>query len=159
MCEILEDDSCQIPDAVAAQQRPGVPSSSSGGPLPPMLLDLQRFIFICRACLRLVLAYVEEVYPSRLKFQKQMTSESQKLAECIYDVRTLLQQILTDSLPMLNQRHQRGRVQQQANGRSKAVVLKEMAEVILEDAHATFVSCFHAFYPTGYVDLSKLCTT
>ena len=31
-----------------------------------MMLELQRFVFICRACLRLTVNYVEEVYPSKL---------------------------------------------------------------------------------------------
>ena len=32
-----------------------------------------------------------------------------------------------------------------------------MAGLILADAHRSFVSCFHAFYPTGYLKWSCLC--
>ena len=33
-----------------------------------------------------------------------------------------------------------------------------MAESLLKDAHLTFVSCFHAFYPTGGLKWVSLCS-
>ena len=32
----------------------------------PEVLDLQRLVYICRACLRLVVTFTEEVYPNRI---------------------------------------------------------------------------------------------
>ena len=32
----------------------------------PAVLDLQRLVYICRACLRLIVTFTEEVYPGRI---------------------------------------------------------------------------------------------
>jgi len=32
----------------------------------PEVLDLQRLVYICRACLRLLVTFTEEVYPSKV---------------------------------------------------------------------------------------------
>ena len=129
LCEIMEDDG----------------DDSNGA----MMLDLQRLIFICRACLRLTVAYTEEVYPCRVlpNQTKATVTETQKLAECIFDVRTLLQQILTDSLPIFFK----------SPDSSKVKSCQSMANVIWEDTHRTFVACFHAFYPTGYLKWACVC--
>ena len=87
----------------------------------------------CRASLRLVVAYIEEVYPSRVmptggvapstqssptldgappppavttpsQTVKSAVTETPKLAECVFEVRSLLQQILTDTMPELARR-------------------------------------------------------
>ena len=208
-----------------------------------MMLELQRFVFICRACLRLTVNYVEEVYPSKLmpsvaaaaaaaaaaavssptsnsqhtspttpgqedltrfatfhifvaslyaipdtwadisqlikvsiksliKFGKPEFNhskngvgsksssslvvtaapvpESPKLAECIFDVRSLLQQILSDaSVPELSRSVGSSKV-------SKAP-FASLAEAIWEDAHRAFVACFHAFYPSGQLKWNVVC--
>ena len=128
----------------------------------PAILNLERLIFICRACLRLCVVYTEEVYPSRFLPSRVLSNgnndsfklpvpETPKLAECIYDIRTLLQQILTDSLPLLTK-------QDPVLSLSKS--LKEcqsLADMIWLDAHDTFVACFHAFYPTGYLKWACVC--
>ena len=105
----------------------------------PAVLDLQRLVFICRACLRLVITYTEEVYPGRISASKPVP-ETQKLAECVFDVRTLLQQILTDPIPA-----------------GLGVSCQKMVRVVLSDAHRAYVGCFHAFYPTGYLKWACLC--
>ena len=52
---------------------------------------------------RLTVTYTEIVYPARILPNQtaKPVPETQKLAECIYDCRTLLQQILTDGLTVL----------------------------------------------------------
>ena len=76
--------------------------------------------------------------------------ESPKLAECIFDVRSLLQQILSDaSVPELAKTVGSSKV-------SKAP-FASLAEAIWEDAHRAFVSCFHAFYPSGQLKWNVVC--
>ena len=136
----------------------GIPSIDSQS---PVILNLERLIYIYRACLRLCITYTEEVYPSRI-LQTRISSsgsdsfklpvpETPKLAECIYDIRTLLQQILTDALPVLST---------QAGATIPSQHLKSchsMADMIWLDAHDAFVACFHAFYPTGYLKWACVC--
>ena len=63
------------------------------------LMDLQRLVFICKASLRLMVSYIEDIYPSPSssadKEATQGTSvktvpETQRLAECVYEVRQLI---------------------------------------------------------------------
>lgn len=126
----------------------------------PAVLNLERLIFICRACLRLCITYVEEVYPSRILPHRISSSssdsfklpvpETQKLAECVYDIRTLLQQILTDPISPLT-KHSLSSTSKYLNA------CQSMADIICLDAHDTFVACFHAFYPTGYLKWACVC--
>jgi hypothetical protein len=74
------------------------------------------------------------------KFDAIPVPETQKLAECVFDVRTLLQQILTDPVPS------------GLNGSCQ-----KMVRTVLSDAHRAYVACFHAFYPTGYLKWACLC--
>ena len=68
----------------------------------PVICDLQRLIYVCRACLRLIVIYTIEVYPAHISPNgSKPIQETSKLAECIYDSRTLFQQILTDGLSVL----------------------------------------------------------
>ena len=136
----------------------GIPSTNSQS---PVILNLERLIFICRACLRLCITYTEEVYPSRILPTRISSSgsdsfklpvpETPKLAECIYDIRTLLQQILTDSLPSLSTPAGATMLSQHLKS------CQSMADMIWLDAHDTFVACFHAFYPTGYLKWACVC--
>ena len=117
-----------------------------------VILDLERLCFICRSCLRLMVIYTLEVYPAKISpNQARPIPETQKLAEAIFDCRTLLQQILKDPLKALNAippttSHQEG-----------VVSCRQMTAHILADAHKAFVSCFHAYYPSGYLKWSCLC--
>jgi E3 ubiquitin-protein ligase MYCBP2 len=122
-------------------QDDGGPGSDDDERRRPAVLDLQRLVYICRACLRLIVTFTEEVYPGRIApGSSKPVQETQKLAECVFDVRTLLQQILTDPVPS-------------GIGGS----CQKMVRVVLADAHRTYVSCFHAFYPTGYLKWACLC--
>jgi E3 ubiquitin-protein ligase MYCBP2 len=116
-------------------------------------LDLDRLMFICRASLRLIVTYTHEVYPVRVvPGQSKPVSENQLIAEAVYDTRTMLQTMLKDPLSVLEKATLRLP--------TKPPQLKSsqrMAGLLLADAHRTFVSCFHAFYPTGYLKWSCLC--
>ena len=124
------------------------------------LMDLQRLVFICKACLRLMISYIEDIYPSPSSSADKDTSsanvktvsETQRLAECVYEVRSQLVSMLADPLPALTSIRKFG---QPANSKHEAL---EMAESLMKDAHLTFVSCFHAFYPTGPLKWVALCS-
>jgi len=123
------------------------------------LMDLQRLVFICKASLRLLVSYIEDIYPSPTgTSDKESNSptvkpvaETQRLAECVCEVRTQLVSMLSDPLPVLGSVRKFG---QPANLRHQAL---EMADSLLQDAHVTYVSCFHAFYPTGPLKWVCLC--
>ena len=68
-------------------------------------------------------------------------------------MRTQLVSMLADPLPALASIRKFGG--QPANSRHEAL---EMAESLMKDAHLTFVSCFHAFYPTGPLKWVALCS-
>ena len=111
-------------------------------------LDLERLAFICRACMRLAVTYTLEVYPARIQTgQPPPVPETQKLAEAVGDMKALLQKILKDPLPARTVMAESPQLQS----------CQELASALLVDAHRTFVSCFHAFYPTGYLKWACLC--
>ena len=123
------------------------------------LMDLQRLVFICKACLRLIVSYIEDIYPSpssnadkELSSSLKTVPETQRLAECVHEVRAQLVSMLSDPLPALTSIRKYG---QPANLKHQAL---DMAESLLKDAHLTFVSCFHAFYPTGGLKWVCLCS-
>ena len=123
------------------------------------LMDLQRLVFICKANLRLIVSYIEDIYPSPssntdkdLSPSLKSVPETQRLAECVYEVRSQLVSMLADCLPALTSIRNIG---QPANLKHGAL---EMAESLMKDAHGTFVSCFHAFYPTGPLKWVALCS-
>ena len=62
-------------------------------------------IILCRACLRLLVSYIEHIYPSPTPTNAvegevgpavKHVVETQRLAECVYEVRTLLVTMLRD---------------------------------------------------------------
>lgn len=60
--------------------------------------------------------------------------------------------MLSDPLPNESKMKKGG---QPVNLRHKA---HSIAEQLVKDAHKTFVSCFHAFYPTGPLKWVSLCS-
>lgn len=110
-------------------------------------LELERLVYICRASLRLINTYTNEIYPSQIN--KKIPLENVHLAESVGDVRTLLKQILSDNLPIL--------LNKKANKTKNFAPNIFMMNGILEECHQTFVACFHAFYPTAYLRWNCLC--
>ncbi|CAL4105683.1 unnamed protein product, partial [Meganyctiphanes norvegica] len=126
--------------------------SGSSGPSPAVaMLDLQRLVYICSACLRLLRIYINEVYPNSVHSTKTKT-ERGCLAESVADVRGLLRQMLSDPIPA-PQTSRKGKIKN-----SKEVsLLTHMVVSVLDECHKTFVCCFHAFYPTGQLKWNCLC--
>lgn len=110
------------------------------------VLDLERLVFISRASLRLLRTYTNELYPNE-NTSKKLPAETSQLATCIGDVRSLLRQILSDTLPKRAGKSRK---------RDTGTYMKMISEILLE-AHQTFVACFHAFYPTASLRWSSLC--
>ena len=122
------------------------------------LMDLQRLVFVCRASLRLLVSYIEDIYPSPPSNREKEgghtvkpVAETQRLAECVFEVRGQLVSMLSDPLPVLASVRC-----QPANLRRHQAL--EMADSLLQDAHLTYVSCFQAFYPTGALKWVCLCS-
>ncbi|KAK4298747.1 hypothetical protein Pmani_028926 [Petrolisthes manimaculis] len=124
--------------------------SSAGSPTVAML-DLQRLVYICSACLRLLRIYINEVYPNSVKSVRS-NGEKGCLAESVADVRGLLRQMLSDPVPALHS-SRKGKMR---NGRDLGPLIR-MVGAVMEECHKTFVSCFHAFYPTGQLKWACLC--
>ena len=119
------------------------------------MLDLHRLVYICRACLRLLHLYVNQLYPNTLHSNRNTNNVGEKssLVESISDVRGLLRQMLSDPLPnsYQPQRRSKHRYKSDRNPLTRLIVS------VLEECHRTFVLCFHAFYPTGALKWACLC--
>ncbi|GIY69151.1 hypothetical protein CEXT_121812 [Caerostris extrusa] len=70
----------------------------SAMPAVAALIDLERLEYICTSCLHLLKIYINEIYPNG-PITRKTSTEIPKLAECVADVRALLQHILSDRLP------------------------------------------------------------
>ncbi|KAK9309341.1 hypothetical protein QLX08_000965 [Tetragonisca angustula] len=114
------------------------------------LFEVERLIYISRASLRLLRIYTNEIYPNQVG--KKTPAESVRLAECIGEVRALLHQILSDTVPLNTKSKGKTRPTKSPN-----VVNSKMTNSILDECHITFVSCYHAFYPTAYLKWTCLC--
>jgi len=60
------------------------------------LADLENLVFVCRACLRLLRTYTNEIYPNE---PRKVLTESGQLSSSVGDVRSLLRLILSDAIP------------------------------------------------------------
>ncbi|KAH1008686.1 hypothetical protein HUJ05_009221, partial [Dendroctonus ponderosae] len=109
-------------------------------------LELERLVYISTSSLRLLCTYTNEIYPRQVTRKSPL--ENVHLAKCIGDVRSLLKQILSDNVPL--------QMQSKKSCKSKPYNLSLMNQ-ILHECHNTFVSCFHAFYPTAYLKWTCLC--
>ncbi|CAL1686165.1 unnamed protein product [Lasius platythorax] len=115
------------------------------------LLEMERLVYISKASLRLLRTYTNEIYPNHVV--KKSPPESVRLAECIGEVRALLRQILSDSLPIALKSKGKTR----SNKNSSSTLGNKMTTSILDECHKTFVACYHAFYPTAYLKWTCLC--
>ncbi|XP_070552183.1 E3 ubiquitin-protein ligase MYCBP2-like isoform X2 [Ptychodera flava] len=124
--------------------------SLKGINLAAALLDLQRLVYISAACLRLLKTYICKVYPNTATTRKT-TSETETLAECVGKTRLLLCKILSEkcATPIA--------VRKELIGRKEELNYPDLMDVIMKECHHTFVSCFHAFYPTNQLKWMCLC--
>ncbi|XP_066580931.1 E3 ubiquitin-protein ligase MYCBP2 [Prorops nasuta] len=112
------------------------------------VLEMERLVYISKASLRLLRIYTNEIYPSQAC--KRTPSESVRLAECVGEVRALLRQILSDTVLVSTKTKEKGRF-------NKSTLSNKLTNGILDECHKTFVSCYHAFYPTAYLKWTFLC--
>ncbi|XP_065845558.1 E3 ubiquitin-protein ligase MYCBP2-like isoform X3 [Oscarella lobularis] len=115
--------------------------SAPSSKLKTMRDNVDRYVFIAIASLRLLRSFVEEVYP-RFGPSRSSLAESEDLAVAVLEMRTFLSTLLketdeTSSLP---------------DHVAETVALKER---VINECHRVFLLCFHAFYPTG--QLKWLC--
>ncbi|XP_062580615.1 E3 ubiquitin-protein ligase MYCBP2-like [Saccostrea cucullata] len=121
-----------------------------GDNLAAALADIQRLVYITRACLRLIKTYVTQIYPNGASSQKAVT-ETVKLAECIGDTQDLLKTILADEVKAAS------KVKMFLTEPGKREEFLPLKEEILKECHQTFCACFHAFFPTGNLKWHCLC--
>lgn len=121
-----------------------------GNNLGAALADIQRLVYITRACLRLIKTYVTQIYPNGASSQKAVT-ETMKLAECIGNTQDLLKTILADEVKAASN------VKMFLTEPGKREEFLPLKEEILKECHQTFCACFHAFFPTGNLKWHCLC--
>lgn len=81
---------------------------------------------------------------------KKPIAETSKLAECIGETQDLLRKILAEEV-----RPSKVRIfLSEPPGQAESMPFEEE---VLSEAHRTFRSCFHAFYPTGPLKWWCLC--
>ncbi|XP_026302017.1 E3 ubiquitin-protein ligase MYCBP2 isoform X8 [Apis mellifera] len=114
-------------------------------------LEVERLVYISKASLRLLRIYTNEIYPNQAG--KKTPAESVRLAECIGEVRALLHQILSDTVPL----NAKSKGKTRLNKTPSAINNNKMTNSILEECHRTFVACYHVFYPTAYLKWVCLC--
>ncbi|XP_052792731.1 E3 ubiquitin-protein ligase MYCBP2-like isoform X2 [Mya arenaria] len=111
--------------------------------------DLQKLVYISRACLRLLKMFITEIYPDGTLI-KRLMSETHRLAECVGSAQDLLRRILAEEFST-------GKfkvfVQEPPGQQISAMYVND----ILSECHLTFRQCFHAFYPTGSLKWLCLC--
>ncbi|KAL3209805.1 hypothetical protein MRX96_037617 [Rhipicephalus microplus] len=117
------------------------PSSSLGKAL---LLDLRRLLYICAVSLHLLRIYINEVYPIG-PLTKKVQPESSRMAECVADTQSLLSCILSGGMSLPEDA-------EGLLGRGAA-----MQMTLLEECEATFMACYHAFYPSTALKWRGLC--
>ncbi|KAK6172343.1 hypothetical protein SNE40_016020 [Patella caerulea] len=111
--------------------------------------DLQRLVYICRASLRLLKIYVNEIYSDGVS-KKKNSMETTELAEKIGNARDVLKRILAEEINPT-------KFEVFLSEPEGMTEFKEQREDILNECHKTFSSCFHAFYPTGTLKWWCLC--
>ncbi|CAG5134648.1 unnamed protein product, partial [Candidula unifasciata] len=127
-----------------------VPTSTGfKGEQEEILSELQRIVFISRACLRLLRTYVADIYPDGV-IKRRTPPESAQLAERVGDARDLLRRILAEDLHV-------AKIRATLTEHQGMKRYRQMREEVLNECHATFRACFHAFYPTGHLKWWCLC--
>lgn len=113
----------------------------------------KRLVYVIRACLRLVKSYINEIYPQHNRTRN--SHEYMSYFEAIADIRNLIQAIMSDPIPTCNMLPKKP-------GKNKAhrvcyvQFALELTNSILNEAHDTITSCFHAFFPTPILKWNHL---
>lgn len=94
------------------------------------------------------------IYPLILTASKKVPPEVPKLAECVADVRALLQHILSDRLPAAQVKSSFSGI---AASSSTSALLGNYLQSVLDECHETFLACYHAFYPNSQLKWRGLC--
>lgn len=89
-----------------------------------------------------------------LTASKKVPPEVPKLAECVADVRALLQHILSDRLPAAQVKSSFSGI---AASSSTSALLGNYLQSVLDECHETFLACYHAFYPNSQLKWRGLC--
>uniref|UniRef100_T1JCF5 RCR-type E3 ubiquitin transferase n=1 Tax=Strigamia maritima TaxID=126957 RepID=T1JCF5_STRMM len=121
------------------------------------VIDLERLVYISTATLRLMRTFISEVYPNSVP--RKAPAESVKIAQCVAEVRVLLRRILSDSniSVQMPSRAPITRKLSRVNLKQEVNLFARLSTTILDECHQTFISCFHAFYPTSYLKWSCIC--
>ncbi|XP_050423071.1 E3 ubiquitin-protein ligase MYCBP2 isoform X2 [Adelges cooleyi] len=116
--------------------------------------QLKLLMYISQSCFHLLQSYIYEVYPDQV--DKIKLAETEGLAKSVIEVRQVLQHILSD--PRAKDLLSYDRIFVQNKGNEVVTVMKCMKWLnqILDECHRTFVSCYHAFYPTPHLKLHSL---
>ncbi|XP_060843295.1 E3 ubiquitin-protein ligase MYCBP2 isoform X2 [Rhopalosiphum padi] len=119
------------------------------------ICELKRLMFISQSCFHLLRSYIHEIYPDQV--DKMKLHETEALASCVVEVRQLLQKILSDVRPHEVLKNV-DRIFIDNKGSEVVKIMKciKWLNQILNECHMTFVSCYHAFYPTPHLKLYSL---
>lgn len=120
-------------------------TSSSPTTLSCILIDLKHLAYIACVSLNLIKIYVNEIFPNTQRKLTASSSDSFKLAECVYDARTLINQIFLEPPTFPPKELCRG------------AEFEALISQIMEECHEAFLSCYHAFYPSNSLRWTSLC--
>lgn len=109
-------------------------------------------LFVCRISLLMLCQYLKLTFI--LSASKKVPAEVPKLAECVADVRALLQHILSDRLPPAQVKPSFSGI---AASSSTSALLGNYLQSVLDECHETFLACYHAFYPSSQLKWRGLC--
>lgn len=85
---------------------------------------------------------------------KKVPPENPKLAECVADVRALLQHILSDRLPSAQVKPSFSGI---SSSSSTSALVSNYLQSVLDECHETFLACYYAFYPSSQLKWRGLC--
>ncbi|CAH2243754.1 jg7138, partial [Pararge aegeria aegeria] len=114
----------------------------------------KRLVYIIKSGLRLVRAFIKQVYPQNIK--KRNSPDYMSYFDPIEDVKNYIQSIIAEAMPtcaMLPRRQKRSK----AHRVCYVQFALELTNSILQEAHETYNACFYAFFPTPILKWNHLC--
>lgn len=115
----------------------------------------KRLVYVIRASLRLVKSYIIEIYPQQNK--KRNSHEYMSYFDAIAEARNFIQGIMSENTPtcaMLPRKPGKNK----AHRICYVQFALEMTSAVLNEAHDTITTCFHAFFPTPTLKWNHLCS-